>query len=149
MKEKVNQIKEVAKENISKIKDLQELQELKVKLLGKKSELTSLLKGLGGLSAEERPKIGSLVNEVRSEIEENLAKAEKKLKEKALAEKLEKEKIDITLPSVKTKRGSKHPINRVIEEIQDLFVSMGYDVIEGPELETESSCWSPSERYAR
>ena len=59
MKEKVNQIKEVAKENISKIKDLQELQELKVKLLGKKSELTSLLKGLGGLSAEERPKIGS------------------------------------------------------------------------------------------
>ena len=141
MKEKVNQIKEVAKENISKIKDLQELQELKVKLLGKKSELTSLLKGLGGLSAEERPKIGSLVNEVRSEIEENLAKAEKKLKEKALAEKLEKEKIDITLPSVKTKRGSKHPINRVIEEIQDLFVSMGYDVIEGPELETDEFCF--------
>ena len=142
MKEKIEEIKKSAKESISKIQNLQELQDLKVKLLGKKSELTTLLKGLGSLAADERPKIGSLVNQVRNEIEENLSNAEKVLKEKALSQKLEKEKIDITMPSVKIKRGSKHPINRVIEEIQDLFVSMGYDVIEGPELETDEFCFA-------
>lgn len=142
MKEKIEEIKKSSKESISKIQNLQELQDLKVKLLGKKSELTTLLKGLGSLAADERPKIGSLVNQVRNEIEENLSNAEKVLKEKALSQKLEKEKIDITMPSVKIKRGSKHPINRVIEEIQDLFVSMGYDVIEGPELETDEFCFA-------
>lgn len=141
MKEKIEEIKSSAKESIDKIQNLQELQDLKVRLLGKKSELTALLKGLGSLAADERPKIGSLVNEVRNEIEVNLASAEKVLKEKALSQKLEKEKIDITMPSAKIKRGSKHPINRVIEEIQDLFVSMGYDVVEGPELETDEFCF--------
>ena len=141
MKEKLEEIKNSAKESISKIQELQELQDLKVKLLGKKSELSTILKGLGSLSQEERPKVGSFVNEVRKEIEENIANAEKILKEKALAQKLENEKIDITMPSVKITRGSKHPINRVIEEIQDLFVSMGYDVVEGPELETDEFCF--------
>ncbi len=141
MKEKIDEIQKMAKEKISEIQNLQELQDLKVKLLGKKSELSNLLKGLGSLTAEERPKVGSLVNEVRNEIEQKLIEAEKSLKEKALAQKLEKEKIDITAPSVKIKRGSKHPINRVIEEIQDLFVSMGYDVITGPELETDEFCF--------
>ncbi len=141
MKEKIKEIQRDAEENIAKIQNLQELQELKVKLLGKKSELSSLLKGLGGLTPEERPIIGGLVNEARNQIEEKLAEAEKVFKEKAISEKLEKEKIDITMPSVKIKRGSKHPINRVIEEIQDLFVSMGYDVIEGPELETDEFCF--------
>ena len=141
MKEKLDSIKKDAKESISKIENLQELQELKVKILGKKGELTAILKGLGNLSPEERPIIGSLVNEARNEIENAIANAEKDLKEKALAQKLEKEKIDITMPSVKITRGSKHPINRVIEEIQDLFVSMGYDVVEGPELETDEFCF--------
>ncbi len=141
MKEKIEEIQRAAKESIQKIQNLQELQDLKVKLLGKKSELSLLLKGLGALAAEERPKVGSWVNEVRKEIEEKIAEAEKFFKEKAISEKLEKEKIDITMPSVKIKRGSKHPINRVIEEIQDLFVSMGYDVIDGPELETDEFCF--------
>lgn len=141
MKEKIEEIKKNAKESISKIQNLQELQDLKVKLLGKKSELSTMLKGLGNLAVEERPKVGSFVNQVRSEIEEAISDAEKDLREKALAQKLEKEKIDITMPSVKMKRGSKHPINRVIEEIQDLFVSMGYDVVEGPELETDEFCF--------
>ena len=141
MKEKIEEIQKSAKEKISQIKDLSELQELKVKFLGKKSELSTLLKGLGSLTAEERPKIGSMVNDVRKEIEERLNTAEKELKEKVLAQKLEKEKIDITAPSVKITRGSKHPINRVIEEIQDLFVSMGYDVVNGPELETDEFCF--------
>ena len=141
MKEKIENLRNEAKEKISEIKNMQELQDLKVKYLGKKSELTSMLKGLGTLSAEERPKVGSLVNDVRREIEEKLSEVEKHFKEKAIAQKLEKEKIDITAPSTKIKRGSKHPINRIIEDIQDLFVSMGYDVVAGPELETDEYCF--------
>jgi len=141
MKEKIEEIRKVAKEKIEEIQNLQELQDLKVKLLGKKSELSNLLKGLGSLSQEERPKFGSLVNEARTEIEQKIQNAEQILKEKAMAQKLEKEKIDITAPSTKITRGSKHPINRVIEEIQDIFVSMGYDVVEGPELETDEFCF--------
>ncbi len=141
MKEKIAEIQKIAKEKIAEIQNLQEAQELKVKLLGKKSELSNLLKGLGTLSPEERPKIGSLVNEVRKEIEEKLNEKEEFLKGKVLAQKLEKEKLDITLPGTKIKRGSKHPINRVIEDIQDLFVSMGYDVVDGPELETDEFCF--------
>ena len=132
MKEKIEKLKKEAKESIEKLQNMQELQDLKVKYLGKKSELTAMLKGLGSLSAEERPKVGSLVNEVRQEIEAKINEAEKVLKEKAMEQKLNKEKIDITAPSTKIKRGSKHPLNRVIEEIEDLFVSMGYDVVEGP-----------------
>ena len=141
MKEKIENLKKEAKESIEKLQNMQELQDLKVKYLGKKSELTAMLKGLGSLSAEERPKVGSLVNEVRQEIEKKLNEAEKVLKEKAMEQKLNKEKIDITAPSTKIKRGSKHPINRVIEDIQDLFVSMGYDVVVGPELETDEFCF--------
>ena len=141
MKEKIEEIRKSANEAIEKIADLQELQELKVRLLGKKSELSGLLKGLGAVSPEERPKVGAWVNEARTEIEERINEAEKIFKEKAMAAKLEKEKIDITAPSTKIIRGSKHPINRVIEEIQDIFVSMGYDVVDGPELETDEFCF--------
>jgi len=141
MKEKLIQIEQEAKEKIEKVKDFQELQELKVKFLGKKSELSSMLKSLGTLSPEERPKIGSLVNEVRTKIEEKFQEIETRIKEESLRKKLEKETIDITLPANKVKRGSKHPLNRVIEEIEDLFVSMGYDVVEGPELETDEYCF--------
>ncbi len=141
MKEEIDEIRRQAREKIENIQNMQELQDLKVKLLGKKSELSTMLKGLGALTAEERPKVGSLVNEVRTEIETRLSEAEKVLKEKTLNQKLKNEKIDITLPGTKTTRGSKHPINRVIEEIQDLFVSMGYDVVEGPELETDEYCF--------
>ena len=141
MKEKIEEIRNAAKNMVDEIVDLQELQEIKVKLLGKKSELSSLLKGLGAVAQEERPKVGAWVNEARKEIEERISEAEKIFKEKAMAAKLEKEKIDITAPSTKIIRGSKHPINRVIEEIQDIFVSMGYDVVDGPELETDEFCF--------
>ena len=114
MKEKIEEIRKNAKDMIDEIVDLQELQELKVKLLGKKSELSSLLKGLGAVAQEERPKVGAWVNEARKEIEEKISEAEKIFKEKAMAAKLESEKIDITAPSTKIIRGSKHPINRVI-----------------------------------
>ena len=141
MKEKLELIRDMAKQQVETIKDLQELGELKAKVLGKKSELTEILKGMKDLSPEERRSMGSVVNRVKEDIESNFKKVEEVLKQKELERKLESEKIDITLPSSKIIRGSKHPINRTIEQIQDLFVSMGYDVIEGPELETDEFCF--------
>ena len=141
MKEKLEEISIRAKERIANIKDMQSLNDLRVKVLGKKGELTEILRGMKNLSAEERPVIGNLVNKVKEDIESSIEKAEKLLKQKELEKKLEEEKIDITLPSSKIKRGSKHPINRTIEQIQDLFVSMGYDVVDGPELETDEFCF--------
>ena len=141
MKEKIAEIVKSANLELENVSDLKELTDLKVKYLGKKCELTALLKGLGALSPEERPIAGAMVNEARNDIEEKINNTEKVLKEKAMAQKLEAEKIDITAPSSKIIRGSKHPINRVIEEIQDIFVSMGYDVIDGPELETDEFCF--------
>ena len=141
MKEQIEQIRISAKDEILKVDNLQSLVDLKVKYLGKKGELTSVLRGMGALSAEERPVIGSLVNEVRDELEALISEKENKFKQAELNKKLEKETIDITLPSKKAIRGSEHPLNRTIEEIEDLFISMGYEVIDGPELETDEFCF--------
>ena len=141
MKEQIESIKQKALEKIAEAKDMQTLNEVRVEFLGKKGELTAVLRGMGALSPEERPVIGALVNEVRDALEEKISTAEAELKEKELQAKLEKEKIDITIPSTKIIRGSKHPLNRVIEEVEDLFVSMGYDVVQGPELETDEYCF--------
>ena len=141
MKEKLEEIRVHAEERVKEIKDINSLNDLRVKMLGKKGELTEILRGMKDLSPEERPTIGSLVNKVRDDIEQAILNAEEVLKQKELERKLEEEKIDITLPSSKIIRGSKHPINRTIEQIQDLFVSMGYDVVDGPELETDEFCF--------
>ncbi|MCI9015712.1 MAG: phenylalanine--tRNA ligase subunit alpha [Clostridia bacterium] len=141
MKEKLKEIAQIANQEIEEVVDLNYLNEIRVKYLGKKGELTAVLRMMGSLSKEERPKIGELVNKLRDEIEEKIEQKEKAFKQKELQDKLEREKIDITLPSKKVIRGSKHPINRVIEEIEDLFVSMGYDVVQGPELETDEYCF--------
>ena len=119
----------------------QELNEIKAKILGKKGELTAILKSMGGLTPEERPVIGGLVNKVRDKLEDLIKNKEQEFENQTLNKKLQNEKIDITLPASKIKKGSKHPVNRVIEEIEDLFVSMGYDVISGPELETDEFCF--------
>ena len=141
MKEEIENLKKQALEEIANSKNSKELNDLRVKYLGKKGKLTGLLRGMGSLSPEERPKMGALVNSAKQEIENEIQEKEKELAEKELQEKLEKEEIDITLPSQKIKRGSKHPLNRVIEEVEDLFVSMGYDVVSGPELETDEYCF--------
>ena len=141
MKEKLEQISKQTIAKIQEINSMQELNDLRVKVLGKKGELTEILRGMKDLSPEERPVVGAIVNTVRDEIESAISSAEEVLKQKELERKLEEEKIDITLPSSKIIRGSKHPINRVIEEIEDLFVSMGYDVEVGPELETDEYCF--------
>ena len=141
MKEEIENLKKHVLEELANSKSSKELNDLRVKYLGKKGELTGLLRGMGSLSPEERPKMGALVNSAKQEIENEIQEKEKELAEKELQEKLEKEEIDITLPSQKIKRGSKHPLNRVIEEVEDLFVSMGYDVVSGPELETDEYCF--------
>ena len=141
MEEQINKVKENAREEIEKITDLKTLEEVKVKYLGKKGELTALLRNMGSLSPEERPIVGSKVNKVRDELDKVLREKEEAFKQAELKEKLEKERIDISLPSTKIKRGSKHPLNRIIEEVEDLFVSLGYDVVSGPELETDEYCF--------
>lgn len=141
MKEQIEQIRIAATKDILEASDLQTLDNSRVKYLGKKGELTAVLRGMGALTAEERPVIGELVNKVRDELENLINTQEEKFKQEELNKKLESEKIDITLPGAKIKRGSKHPINRVIEELEDLFVSMGYDVVDGPELETDEYCF--------
>ena len=141
MKEKIEEIKILAKENIEKAQDLKSLEEMRVKYLGKKGELTAILRGMGEVSPEERPILGSMVNKAKEELENLITDKEAHFKAEELERKLEKERIDITLPADKVKRGSKHPVNRIIEELEDLFVSMGYDVVDGPELETDEYCF--------
>ena len=141
MKEQIERIRNLALEEISKASGRKELDDARVKYLGKKGELTAVLRGMGALSPEERPVIGSLVNVVKEELETLIEQKEEEYDEQELNRKLKEETIDITLPSTKVKRGSKHPLNRVIEEVEDLFVSMGYDVVTGPELETDEYCF--------
>lgn len=141
MKEKLEAIRKKAEEKIAEISDSKELNDLKVTVLGKKGELTEILRGMGQIAAEERPVIGSLVNKIRDEIETLINEKENEFKKKELELKLQSEKIDVTLPATKAKRGSEHPLNRIIEEVEDLFVSMGYDVVTGPELETDEYCF--------
>ena len=141
MKEKLEEISKLTKEKVEQITTSQELKELKAKVLGKKSELTEILRGMGQIAAEQRPVVGELVNKVRTEIEEMIDSKEKKFEEAELKRKVEAEKIDITLPATRIKRGSIHPLSRIIEDVEDLFVSMGYDVVTGPELETDEYCF--------
>jgi len=141
MKEQIKQIQEKATREIAEVKDIRELNDIRVKYLGKKGELTAVLRGMANLSPEERPVIGGIVNEVKDSLEGLIKEKEEIFKNKEKEEKLKRETIDITLPSTKIKRGSKHPLNRTIEEIEDIFVSMGYDVVSGPELETDEFCF--------
>lgn len=141
MKERLEEISKMTKEKVEQITTSQELKELKAKVLGKKSELTEILRGMGQIAAEQRPVVGELVNKVRTEIEEVIDSKEREFEEAELKRKLEAEKIDITLPATRIKRGSIHPLNRIIEDVEDLFVSMGYDVVTGPELETDEYCF--------
>lgn len=135
MKDTILKIKENAKNEIKKADNLQILNDVRVKYLGKKGELTVVLRGMGALTPEERPIIGSLVNEARDEIENEIQLKEKELKAEILKEKLEKEKIDITMPSKKIDLGSVHPITAIIDNVKEIFLGLGYEVVDGPEIE--------------
>ena len=135
MKEQIEEIKKLSMEELEKAQDLKVLQEIKVKHLGKKGELTQVLRGMGKLSNEERPAIGKLVNEVRDLLEKEFNKKEEKLKSEELQKRLETENIDVTEPSKKTELGSIHPITQIIKEVEEIFLGMGYQIADGPEVE--------------
>ena len=141
MEEKIKKIKSEISDKLESIKDLDTLEEIRIKFLGKKGSVTELLKEFKDLPKEEKPKFGKTLNELKNKIEVNIKEKEEVLQAEKFAKKLEEEKIDVTLPAKKIIRGSKHPLTRVIEEIEDLFVSMGYDVCSGPELETDEYCF--------
>ncbi len=136
MGDKFSEISELVKKKLGEIKSLQELQDLKVKYLGKKGEVTSMLKGLGGMAPEERPIFGQKVNHLREELEKAIQRRERDVKEKLLEQKLAKEKIDVTMPGKNIELGSVHPITQVIQEVEEIFLGMGYAIADGPEVET-------------
>ena len=141
MKEQIEQIRKNAISEVENATDARQLEEVRVKYAGKKSELTIAARGISTLPKSERPAMGGLINQVKNEIEELINEKEKEFEKEELKRKIEEGRIDITLPSVRTKRGSKHPLTRITEEVEDIFVSMGYDVVSGPELETDEFCF--------
>ncbi len=137
MKDRLQKLGEQARGEMAGAKSLDELNEIRVRFLGKKGELTRILRGMGGLSAEERPQVGQVANEVRAAIEEELSTRTAALKELVKEQKLRSEGIDVTLPGTPRERGGIHPLNAVLEEIQDIFLGLGYSIAEGPEIETD------------
>lgn len=141
MKEQLEQILAAAQKELSDCRDLKVMEELRVKFLGKKGELTSILKQMGGLSAEERPVIGQLANKVRSDIEAKLSEKAEALKAEAAAKKMAEETIDVTLPGNAPEIGRLHPLTAVLEEVKEIFLGMGFDIVDGPEVETDHYCF--------
>ncbi len=135
MKEQLTKIEQEAKALISSTSELSEIESLRVRFLGKKGELTAILKGMGGLSPEERPIIGELANKVRGSIEEVLNEKVTALKSMEAAIKLKAEKIDVTMPGIIEEKGGKHPLTTVLDELKEIFIGMGYQIAEGPEVE--------------
>ena len=137
MEKQLEQIRQEALLEFEECQDLNKLNELKIKYLGKKGSLTAALRGMGSLSPEERPKIGQIVNTIRNQFEEIIVAKEAKLGESELENRLSSEKIDITLPGRRPQQGNLHPITLVMNRIKDIFLRMGFDVCEGPEIESD------------
>lgn len=135
MKEEISKIKENSINEIKETNDLKQLNDLKVKYLGKKGELTLVLRQMGTLAPEERPIMGELVNKVRDELNNLIEEKEKELKRQELLKRLETENIDVTEPSKKINLGSLHPITQIINEVEEIFLGMGYQIADGPEVE--------------
>ncbi len=141
MQEKAEQMKNSLLEEMNSINKIQDLIELKSRYLGKSGQITELTKNMKDLSIDERKEVGKIANILKNEVTKILSDKEEELKNIQLNERLAKEEIDITLPSKKIKRGSLHPMTRITEELEDLFVSMGYTVYEGPEIESDENCF--------
>ena len=135
MKDKLQAIREEALKQIRESNRLDKLNEVRVSFLGKKGELTAVLKGMKNVDPKERPLVGQMVNETREAIEEFLEETKKKLEEKAREEKMKQEVIDVTLPAKKINVGHRHPNTIALEEVERIFIGMGYEVVEGPEIE--------------
>ncbi len=137
MKDKVNAIKKEYEEKISSITSVKILNDVRVEYLGKQGKITELSKMMRDVPNDQKKEFGMLVNEVRSFVTESLDEIKEKLEKEALNKKLESEKIDITLPGTKVPSGSANILERIIEEVEDLLMSMGYDVVDGPEIEED------------
>lgn len=135
MKEQLDNIQKKALDEIKNAVDIKTVDDLKVRLLGKKGELTAILKQMGSLSAEERPVMGQLANKVREVIENDIARKKEQLKALDTERRLKKEAIDVTLPGRKTEQGRRHPLNIVLDDLKEIFKGMGYSVVDGPEVE--------------
>jgi len=137
MKEELQKIQNIAEGKISGANTLNEIEDLRIEFLGKKSELSNLMKEMGALTAEERPVFGAVANEVRASIENALAAKKNEFENVALVAKMGKEKIDVTIPGNRQKIGRIHPLNKVLNQIKDIFISMGFEIVDGPEIETD------------
>ncbi|MCR6513265.1 MAG: phenylalanine--tRNA ligase subunit alpha [Clostridium sp.] len=137
MQEKIAKLREEALKKIEEVKTSGKLEEIRVNYLGKKGELTTILRGMKDLSNEERPLVGKLVNEVKSEVELRIEEIKSSIKEREKSEKLQSEVIDITLPGKKNRVGKRHPLDLTLESMKDIFVSMGFTIEEGPEIELD------------
>ena len=137
MKEKLEQIKAEALKQIKSSDALDKLNEIRVNYLGKKGELTAVLKGMKDVAAEDRPKIGQMVNDTRQEIESVLEEAKNRMENAILEARMKSETIDVTLPAKKNHVGHRHPNTIALEEVERIFVGMGYEVVEGPEVDTD------------
>ncbi len=137
MKEQLNAILLEAKLQVENAQGEADIEALRVKYLGKKGELTAILKQMGSLSPEERPKMGALVNEAKQELEGLIADKKTALKSAEQLKQLAEETIDITLPAKEVKAGKLHPLNTVLDDMINIFQSMGFDVVDGPEVETD------------
>lgn len=135
MKEQLENLRLKARRDISAAEDMAGLEALRVKFFGKKGEVTAILKQMGKLSKEERPVIGQMANEIRSEIEQELEDRKSALEEVILAKRLKKETLDVTIPGTHIQIGHKHPMSTVIDEAKDIFIGMGFEIAEGPEIE--------------
>ena len=141
MKEQLNAIKLAASKAVLEAKEESEIEQLRVKYLGKKGELTAILKQMGSLSAEERPVMGQLVNEAKAHLEQLINEKFEQIKAAAAELKLKAETVDITMPAKSSPAGKIHPLNTVLDDMLDIFQSMGFDVLDGPEVETDYYCF--------
>lgn len=135
MKQQLEAIRKLAETELSTVKLPTELENIRVKYLGKKGELTAILKKMGSIPAEERPKIGVIANETRKFIEEKIEQCDAILKAREAQTKLQKERIDVTVPGKRHNIGSRHPLTIVLDEIKDIFMGMGFGIAQGPEIE--------------
>ena len=137
MKQKLEEIKAAAISVLQSASDIDALEEARIKFLGKKGELTAVLKGMGALSAEERPKIGALANEIRAQVEGQIESKKAEIAAKLEEAKLAAEVIDVTMPGKKQERGELHPLTKVMNNIKDTFIGMGFEIADGPEGELD------------
>ena len=137
MKDRLKQIMDEAMAQIDSSDKLDKLNEIKVSFLGKKGELTSILKSMKDVAPEDRPKVGQMVNDARSKIEEHLEEKKKAFEQALREEKMKAEIIDVTLPGQRIPEGHRHPNTKTLEEVENIFIGMGYEVVEGPEIERD------------